>query len=124
MDVSYQTNRYKATVKRWVDGDTVALMVDLGQHVCIEGNYRLLGIDAPETALRAGVTQEEKDRGRALTAMLTEMYPPGTTLSIATEKAGKYGRYLIDIWCYGPDDEVIHLNSWLVEQGHAVPYIG
>ena len=37
----YAANTYKATVDRWVDGDTVKLRVDLGQCVSVKGSYRL-----------------------------------------------------------------------------------
>ena len=94
--MDYGDNRYKAEVVRWVDGDTVELRVDLGQSVCINGKYRLARIDAPEIRKRAGVTDEEKRDGLALLADLEYDYPPGTQVTIATSKPGKFGRYLVE----------------------------
>ncbi len=120
-DFKYDNNKYQAVILRWVDGDTVHLRVDLGQHVQVESHYRLARVDAPETALRAGVTPAEKQAGLALKARFTQEYAPGSEVWIATAKAGKYGRYLVEIWV-PRGEEWINLNDWLLEEGLAKPY--
>ena len=109
----YQGNRYHAEVVRWLDGDTVELIVDLGQHVLTRDKYRLARIDAPETALRRGVTAAEKAAGLLLKAELNEIYPAGTLLVVSTTKAGKYGRYIIEIHL----EDGITLSDKLLEDG-------
>ena len=52
--------RYKTKVMRWVDGDTLRCMIDLGFHTHKEERIRLARIDAPE--LRG----EHKEQGKAL----------------------------------------------------------
>tara|TARA_X000000950_G_C13760424_1_gene596572 strand:- start:241 stop:636 length:396 start_codon:yes stop_codon:yes gene_type:complete len=119
IDMGYESNRYKANVVRWIDGDTVELLVDLGQSVCVVGKYRLARIDAPETRLKSGVTADEKRRGLALREELNALYPKHTQLSISTTKKGKYGRYLIEIFI---PETGANLNDWLLETGKADPY--
>ena len=86
MTFSYDDNRYRAEIIRWVDGDTVIARVDLGQDVWVlnKKGYRVARIDAPETAMRKGVTKSEKTAGLALKETLSLLYPPGTVLWIAT----------------------------------------
>lgn len=82
---------YEATVQRWVDGDTVDLLVDLGFRLSLEGRFRLYGVDTPERG------QEKHD---AATAFVTEKAPVGTIVDISTYKdheQEKYGRWLADI---------------------------
>lgn len=107
---------YKGTVKRIVDGDTIELTIDLGFRIEITDNFRLFGINAPETR---GAT---KEAGDAATAYLESLIPPGTELFISTEKnrkgddqRGKYGRYLISGYKDG-----LCINDKMVEVGHAV----
>ena len=117
----YADNRYKAEVIRWLDGDTVELRVDLGQRVQRQDKFRLARIDAPETALRSGVTPEEKQAGLALKESLSLQYPSGTEVAIATTKAGKYGRYLVEIWVKG-EVQWHNLNDILLRDGLVDPY--
>jgi len=114
----YEMNRYRAEVVRWLDGDTVELVVDLGQNVLVQGHYRLARIDAPETALRRGVTPEEKVAGLALKAELSDRFPPGTFLTISTSKAGKFGRYIVEVHL----DDGDTLSDLLMREGKAEPY--
>ena len=120
---NYATNTYKAEVDRWVDGDTVKLRVDLGQSVSVEGSYRLNRLNAPETRRSSRVSAQEKEAGLALKDMLTRDYPKGTELWVSTEKADRYGRYLVELWV-PKDDEMMNLNDWLLEQGLCLPYDG
>ena len=101
---------YRAEVERIVDADTVDLRVDLGFKVYQRMRVRLEGIDAPER-----FTPE----GKVATAWLTEKIPPGTHITIKTnkDKSGKYGRYLATLVLEGED-----LNKALVDSGNAVPY--
>jgi len=115
----YDTNRYAATVLRWVDGDTVELRVDLGQRISTAGKYRLARIDAPETRMYEGVTKEEKERGLELKEMLSATYPPGTQLEISTSKSGKYGRFIAEIWLNHPNGSEYNLSNWLISEGLA-----
>ena len=118
----YDDNMYSAEVRRWVDGDTVALYVDLGQGHIAKGKYRLSSIDAPETALRAGVTDAEKKAGLALKARMNEMWPRGTTVHVATQKSsGKYGRYLVTVFA-DLKGETVNVNQWLLDEGLAEAY--
>ncbi len=117
--MNYAENRYKAEVVRWVDGDTVDMLVDLGQGVCIKGRYRLARIDAPEIRKRAGVTDAEKSAGLSLLASLKSEFPKGTLFAISTSKQGKFGRYLVEMYPIGSDES---LNDRLLREGLAKPY--
>lgn len=119
----YAANTYKATVDRWVDGDTVKLRVDLGQCVSVKGSYRLNRLNAPETRRSSRVSAQEKEAGLALKDMLNRDYPNGTELWVSTEKADRYGRYLVELWVL-QDDETLNLNDWLLDQGLCLPYDG
>ncbi len=123
-DFSYEGNRYRAEVVRWVDGDTVILRVDLGQGVLVQPKkgYRIARIDAPETALRKGVTRAEKTAGLALKETLTALYPTGTTVWIATSKGGRYDRYVAEVWMRDLDGGWRNLSDWLLGEGLAEPY--
>ena len=113
----YKSNKYKATVLRWLDGDTIELRLDLGLRVNVESKFRLGRINAPETKLYRGVTTEEKERGLELTELMREKIPEGTDVLITVTKKGKYGRYIIELWHEDPDDGFFNLNDWLLNKG-------
>lgn len=82
---------YRATVDRWVDGDTVDMNVDLGFRITTHQRFRLLGVDTPERG-ETGYTEARE--------VVESLHPPGSIVVITTEKplAGdKYGRYLVAI---------------------------
>ena len=87
----YENNKYKATVLRWLDGDTVELLLDLGLRVHVESKFRLGRLNAPETKMYRGVTLEEKQRGLELTDLLREKVPEGVEVLVTVTKKGKYG---------------------------------
>jgi micrococcal nuclease len=106
---------YEATIRRWVDGDTVDVDIDLGFGLIYSNQrIRLYGIDAPEKRTRDLV---EKERGLAATAYVNEQAPVGSRVVIKTYKDDKYGRILGEIFV---DDK--NLNTLLTVEGHAVRY--
>jgi micrococcal nuclease len=97
---------YRAELVRVVDGDTVILHVDCGFTMWRRhDSYRLGRIDAPEMS-----TPE----GRIAKAAL-EAHLQGKALVVQTQKADKYGRYLVEVFANGAC-----VNDWLVAEGHAV----
>lgn len=79
---------YQATVLRWVDGDTVQMRVDLGFAISAVYKFRVLGVDTPERG----------DPNYAEAKKCSEaVLPVGTTLTITTHKADKYGRWLVGL---------------------------
>jgi micrococcal nuclease len=90
---------YRATVLRWVDGDTVDLSVDLGFYTEIKlMRFRLMaasgGIDTPEKN-----SPDDDLRARALkaTARCNELAPAGSPVTITTAKGDprdSFGRFL------------------------------
>ena len=62
--------RYKAILRRIVDGDTLICDVDLGFKVYTTQRVRLWGINTPETRTR---NLEEKKKGLAAKERLTEI---------------------------------------------------
>lgn len=91
---------YKATVVRWVDGDTVELDVDLGFKITLREKLRLAGINCPEVN---SPDPSERERARKALELSSSLFPPGMALSVQSRKGGvdKYGRWLATI--YLPD---------------------
>ncbi len=105
--------QYKAKIISVYDGDTVTAMVDLGFLHFQEMKLRLYGIDTPE--LRG----PERERGLVVRDILRDMIlDQDVIINSYKDKQGKYGRYLANIFINGID-----VNEWLVDNGHAVPYM-
>lgn len=111
---------YRATVIRWVDGDTVDAKVDVGFYLSATLRFRLLGstggVDTPE--LRA------KDPAMRLVAQRAhmrslELAPVGGDVRMLTEKADEFGRWLARIILADGRD----LGDVLLAEGLAVRYV-
>jgi len=111
---------YNATIRRWVDGDTVDVTLDLGFDILYNNRIRLYGINTPESRTR---DLEEKERGLAAKDRVKELCPVGSKITLRTTKdgRGKFGRILGEIFIPGVVQSV---NQLLVEEGHAVEYDG
>lgn len=77
-----------AVVKRWIDGDTVDLDVDLGFKVWSGQRFRLAGINTPEKG-EVGC-QEATDFANSLA-------PAGTSVSVVCHGLDRYGRWVADV---------------------------
>jgi micrococcal nuclease len=114
--LSREMYKYQATIKRWVDGDTVDVDIDLGFGLIYSNQrLRLYGIDAYEQRTR---DLDEKEKGLAATAFVNEVAPVGSKVTIVTYKEGKYGRILAEVFL----DDYTNLNMLLTEKGHAERY--
>ena len=96
---------YKTKVLRWVDGDTLLCLIDLGFHTHKEERIRLARIDAPE--LRG----EHKEKGKALKELLSQRYPAGTILTLMSKKQDNYGRFIGELY-----HQEQSINQWLIDQ--------
>jgi len=112
---------YRCKVLRVVDGDTVMLLRDKGTYQYDVIKVRLAGIDAPERRPRVG-SKEQRARERKLadtaTNRLIELIGDSEVI-IRTQKAGKFGRLLAEI--YKPN-QTKSVNDIMLEEGHAVVY--
>lgn len=108
---------YRAKVIRWVDGDTVDVMIDRGFKDYSMRRLRLQGIDTPEIR---GVSKEEKERGEKATIRAEELAPVDSEVIIETHKSGKFGRWVAKIWPNKPIDWSI--NEILIMEGLAKKY--
>lgn len=71
---------YKATVVRWIDGDTVLLDADLGFHIWLKKlDIRLFGVNTPEKTDPVG-WQKAVD-------FVNQLAPVGTVLTLTSKKA-------------------------------------
>jgi micrococcal nuclease len=105
MDLYY----YKAKVTRVVDGDTIDCDVFLGFHMTARIRFRLARINTPE------VRGVEKVEGRAAKDYLIQLLEDNQNeVIIRTEKTGKYGRWLAEVYV-----SEINVNDDLVKSGHA-----
>jgi endonuclease YncB( thermonuclease family) len=80
----------RAVVRSVIDGDTVAVDVDLGFLVMARMSCRIAGIDAPE---------HNTLEGKAARAFLTKLLMPGAELIVDSIKVDKYGgRFDATVW--------------------------
>lgn len=134
---------YQATVERVVDGDTLDLDIDLGFRIHSRQRVRLHGVDTPEIH---GVRRdsEEYALGMAAVSFVEEWLdarrvraegPTGAYMERAVvirsydggkPRAGKYGRWLVEVFGRGDAAEELDpaqtLNQALLDSGHAEPY--
>ncbi len=110
--------QYKCKFIRVIDGDTVALDIDLGFNVWLKMPVRLGGINAPElrgkTALQG---QKSKD---FLTDLFNSSYDYITVETQIKDK-DKYGRVLGVIKLWKNSSSVI-VNEEMINSGNAVVY--
>ena len=99
---------------RVVDGDTVDLEIDLGNHTRWRTRFRLMGIDTPERG---------KPGYREATIHLIDLL--GNVIDhVETHKPDKYGRWLIDIYIPTNQGGTLHVNKLMALDGHAKEYFG
>ncbi|MFC2138985.1 thermonuclease family protein [Bacteroidota bacterium] len=102
---------YKATVNRWVDGDTVILDIDLGFYVTRQERIRLARINAPELNNKIPFQVRKAKHARAVAK---KFCPPGSVVFLTTSKNKKdmYARYIAEITF-----NMINISDYLFEQG-------
>ena len=107
---------YQAELERVVDGDTVAVPLDLGFDVKLhKQRVRLHGIDTPESRTR---NLEEKKLGLAAKERLKELCVG--RFKVKSLGKGKYGRVLGIPYTEDGQD----ICQLLIDEGHAVEYYG
>lgn len=111
---------YKAECLRVVDGDTIDARIDLGFDTWKKIRIRFYGINTPESRTR---DLEEKARGKAATARLTEILESNNNIFILrSHGVGKYGRCLGELFVETLGETAIHTQ--LINEGHGVAYFG
>ena len=93
-----------------VDGDTADFEVDLGFRNKQEVRIRFARIDCPERK------RPHMAAYNAAKDFLTELIE-GKQVYLESEKTGKYGRWLGEIW---RKSDGLHINDHMVKNGHAV----
>lgn len=112
--MQHQQYIYNATVTKVIDGDTFDLEIDLGFSVKVKHRIRLHGIDAYETALRGGTTEDEKRKGIEAKAFLIDrILNKKVIIETVKDKQCKYGRYLANVCIDGK-----MVSEMLVEKGY------
>jgi len=107
---------YKATLIKIVDGDTQDFAVDLGFNIYHQIRIRLNGIDTPESRTK---DLKEKEVGLQAKQFVADFLANKKEIIVATEKSGKYGRYLAEVFADG-----LALTQALKEAGLAREYNG
>lgn len=105
-----------ASLHRLVDGDTLALKIDLGYEVGLVSSLRLVGVNTPE------IVGAAKPLGKASAAFVQQWFASHGEVLVRSYKAKqkeKYGRWLIEVW--SADGTGLSLNQELLARGLAVP---
>ena len=110
--------RYKVSLVKVVDGDTVDVDIDLGFGMTYKKQrVRMLGIDTPESRTRDLV---EKKLGKASKKHLKGILESGDIELVSHDK-GKFGRILGELFMGG---STFSVNQQMINEHHAVAYTG
>ena len=110
--------RYKVSLVKVVDGDTVDVDIDLGFGMTYKKQrVRMLGIDTPESRTRDLV---EKKFGKASKKHLKGILESGDIELVSNDK-GKFGRILGELFMGG---STFSVNQQMINEHHAVAYTG
>ena len=116
---------YDATVLAVHDGDTITCDVDLGFKTWLRGaKFRLYGINAPELSTDRGPAARDALAGQLpADAQVTLLTLPSNVTPLSPDKVEKFGRWLATVLVTQPDGTRLNLNQWMVDNGHAVPFM-
>lgn len=89
--------RYRVTVLRVIDGDTIDVKIDLGFYVSTQQRLRFARINTPE--LRSSNEQNRVDAKIAKEWLQDRFIKWGGDVFIESKKTGKYGRWIAEVWC-------------------------
>lgn len=118
---------YRTSAVRVVDGDTLAVTIDLPPFNRLDKKLRLRGLNCPEM---------DTDAGKAAKRYVQSLVDRADEVVITTTKPDKYDRYLADVFLLGLKDDNsavtprselqanssgLFLNNSLLANGHAVP---
>ena len=98
-----------ASILRWIDGDTVDCVVDLGFRVLLQQRFRLAFIDTPERG---------SEGYKEATLRVNQLAPKGAKVSILCTGYDRYGRWIADI----STSDSISINQALLNEGLAKLY--
>ena len=109
--VASAANADSGTVVRIIDGDTLVVSINNGDHT-----IRLLNIDTPETK---DPNQPVECLGPQATEYLEDLLPKGTQvrLEFDAERHDKYGRTLAGV--FAPDGSLV--NASIAREGLGIP---
>lgn len=112
----FKLYRYRATVTRIIDGDSIETMLDLGDRTYRTRRIRLLGYDAPE--LFSG---DDREAGGAAREALGAIMPVGSRVYIETKLDRTSFDRLLG-WCYAPGtgDELLDVAEAMIASGHGI----
>ena len=111
--------RYKVSIVKVVDGDTVDVDIDLGFGMSYKKQrVRMLGIDTPESRTRDLV---EKKFGKASKKHLKGILEAAESIELVSHDKGKFGRILGELFI---GDSSYSINQQMIDEHHAVAYTG
>ena len=99
------------------DGDTITIAahMPIPDTPLYRFSVRLLGIDCAE--IKGKTIAEKEIAAKARQALSTKIL--NKTVQLKNVSLEKYGRLLADVYLDG-----LHLNQWMLDNGHAVAYDG
>jgi len=107
-----------ARVERVIDGDTVAVSLDLGWGIYKRDHIRVAHINAPELS-----TPE----GKLAKAYAETLLPADREITVVSHSLDKYGRALATIKyasILAPTPEIIDFGQMMISKGHALAWEG
>lgn len=107
--------KYKATVIRVVDGDTLEADIRLGFDVTKRETVRFAEIDAYETRLGKNTTEEEKELGLKGKEFLKSLLEGKEVILETFKDKGKYGRYIAKVYFNEQN-----INELMIKEGYAI----
>ncbi len=117
MNVSdWPAHHYRGVVERVVDGDTCAVLLDLGDRTYRMRRIRILGYDAPE--LFSGTDREAGARAKAA---LEAIMPIASRVYIRTQlDRVSFDRLLGTVYVAGADGALHDVAELMISGGHSV----
>lgn len=108
---------YNAEVVSVYDGDSIAVLLDLGMKMTVKASCRLFGLDTPE--IRSKVAGEKEAANKAKDRVKSLVLGKNVVVQ-SVQKPDKYGRLLVKVWT----EEGLCLNDLLIEEKLAIAYDG
>jgi len=84
-------HRHAATIRRFIDGDTVEVMLDHDFRVYSVQKLRVRGINCPEAR------GPERDQGKLATGHANGLAAVGSNITVTSYGEDKYGRWISDL---------------------------